>query len=468
MNIEKQLAQMVVNFSKRSIGKEVITEAKKRVVDSLACFYGAFSEKPGSLIRKNLAAPTTGESLLWGTTRSVPADLAAWANGTCVRTLDYNDTYLSLEPCHPSDLISSLWAACEVSGANRQGQRFLKGMVLGYEVLCRLCDSNSIRVRGWDHVTYLPLASAAACAYVLGLNEEQTRHALSLAVVGNNAMRQTRVGTISDWKAACAAYAARSGLWAARLAKAGFTGPSDIFSGRNGFFNQVSGPFQLRLESFGRPWKMMQTHIKFFPAEHHAQSVIEAAIVLRDQAWVDWAGDMKEFQRFLSDIRGIEIETFKVAVDIIGSEKEKWIPTTRETADHSMPYLTVAALLDGDVTLKQYEARLYAENRVRRLMGRVTVKHNPAYSRLYPRQMPSKLTVQWKNNSYSSIEVMLPKGYAGRPMSMADVEEKFHRLSSSLLKSAQRERIVAKIKTMEKVNQVTEVGKLLAIPSQPK
>ncbi len=462
--IESLLAELPKKFSNATVPANVRAEAKKRVLDTLGCFYGAYGEKPGRVLRAALLENVEGDVALWGTPRTVPAELAVWANGTCVRTLDYNDTYLSKEPCHPSDLIAALWAACELSGRKNQGRLLVDAIVLGYDVMCRLCDANSIRVRGWDHVTYLPIASAVSCSYIYGLNAEQTRHAIALAAVGNNALRQTRVGTISDWKAACAAYAARAGLAAARLAAAGFTGPSDIFAGRHGFFKQVSGEFKFPEGAFGSPWKIMETHTKYFPAEHHAQSAIEAAITLRGHLFpLPLGRGQGEGKTPSSDrlrpsplpkgggIRKIIIETFDVAVSIIGSEKEKWLPTTRETADHSMPYLVVAALLEGDVNLKQYERRLFLRNDVRRLMKRVVVKSNRAYTHLYPKKMPSRVSIEFTNGRRVSDLVLLPKGYAGRPMSLAEVQWKFERMASRVMGSNQQRRIVALVDQLDRL-----------------
>ncbi|MBV9080697.1 MAG: MmgE/PrpD family protein, partial [Elusimicrobia bacterium] len=348
--VDFQLARFPSQFNRVRLDDATMSEAARRVLDSFGCFYGAYNAKPGRVLRSTLAEPTSGECTLWGTRRQAAADAAAWTNGTCVRTLDYNDTYLSLEPCHPSDLLASLWAACELSGKKEQGRLLLRAMVLGYEVMCRLCDAASLRVRGWDHVTYLPIASAVACSYIFGLDPTATRNAIALAVTPNNALRQTRVGEISDWKAACAAYGARAGLWAARLASHGFSGPYDPFAGRHGFFAQVSGRFKIAGRPLRRPWMILSTHVKFHPAEHHAQSAIEAALEIR-----------RRRGGRVGPVADVKVEAFDVASAIIGSEKEKWQPKTRETADHSLPYLVAVALLDGDVNLRQYERRRYLD-----------------------------------------------------------------------------------------------------------
>lgn len=436
-----------------ALPREVLHEARRRVLDSFGCMYGSFDEKAVRLLRETMTAGASGAHRVWGTRRGAPAEIAAWANGTAVRALDYNDTYLSLEPCHPSDLLSSVWAAVELAGPRRPGLTLLTALALGYEVACRLCDAASIRRRGWDHVTYLPIASAVACGWVLRLDPGAMRNAIALAVTGNTALRQTRVGTISDWKAACAAYAARAGLAAARLAAAGFTGPSDVFSGRLGFFNQVSGRFSLRPRRKGEAWMMMKTHTKFFPAEHHAQGAIEAAIELRPRV------DPRR-------VRKIEIDAFEAAVSIIGSEREKWAPTTRETADHSLPYLAAVALLDGDVTLDQYEKRRFRDPDVRALLRRVTVRDARRYSAMYPAAMPTKVTIQQAGLAPVSAEVIRPKGYAGRPMSDAEIERKFRRLASRRIPESRQSRIVDAVSTLDRAQDLRPLADLLAVAGE--
>lgn len=441
--IEHILSQYPSKFRQSSLPGNVLLEAKRRVLDSLGCYFGSQNSKSIRILKKTLAKDSRGKSRLWGTNQTAAPETAALLNGAAVRALDYNDTYLSKEPCHPSDMLSSFWAACEISHAKNQGRKLLEAMVLGYEVMVRLCDAASIRKEGWDHVTYLPIATAVGSAHILGLSSDQTRHAIALAATGNNAMRQTRVGTIPDWKAACAAYAARSGLLAARLAQNGFTGPENIFTGRHGFFNQISGPFNLSPRALGPSWGIMKTHIKFYPAEHHAQSAIEAALRVRPSL----AG---------RKISRIIIHCFDAAVQIIGSEKEKWMPTTRETADHSMPYLVAAALVDGDITLRQYEKKRFLGRDIRDLMRKTKVISDSRYSKMYPEALPTRLEIRLLNGDRLRGEVIRPCGYAGRPMTDREVEAKFIRLSSEKLNPRQQDRLKRKVWSLEKLGRLKD------------
>ena len=191
MKIESILSHYPKDFRRRPVPKAVLEEAKKRVLDSIGCYFGAQDTKAIQCIKK-----------VYPPKKETPIEHLAWTRGAAVRALDFNDTYLSKEPCHPSDLIVPLYYGAIDSKSS--GKQFLEAVVLGYEVLVRLCDAAGIRKRGWDHVTYLPIAGAVACGYLYRLNPDQTRHAVALALTGHVALRQTRVGEISDWKAACA------------------------------------------------------------------------------------------------------------------------------------------------------------------------------------------------------------------------------------------------------------------------
>src|SRR6516165_8225988 len=171
------------------------------------------------------------------------------------------------------------------------------------------------------------------------------------------------------WKGCAFAFAARNGVFAALLAQSGMTGPAPLFEGDMGFFQQVSGPFSLK--TLGGPsaedWILPRTSIKFVPAEYHAQSAIAAAFELRPKI-----GDPRR-------IRAIEIATFRTAVEIIAKDPEKWRPRTRETADHSLPYCTVAALVDGAISPAQFTPERLSDPAILALLSRTRVIEDPEF-----------------------------------------------------------------------------------------
>src|SRR6201987_4998535 len=266
------------------LSKNVVHEVKRHVIDSLGCALGAWKEEPCAIARKVASdfSAKQGATIV-GTNHQAPPDWSAFANGCCIRYFDYNDTYLSKEPAHPSDNIAAALAVAESVDAN--GRELITAIALAYEVQCRFCDAASIRARGWDHVTYGAFSTALAAANLMGLDPEKTRQAVNIAGVGCAAMRQARVGELSHWKGVAFADAARQGVYAALLARAGMTGPAPIFEGQMGFEKQLGVALGNVGEKFvkrpdakapneGTAAMILNTSIKYWPAEYHSQSAI--------------------------------------------------------------------------------------------------------------------------------------------------------------------------------------------------
>jgi 2-methylcitrate dehydratase len=370
-----------------------------------------------------------------------------------IRYFDYNDTYLSKEPAHPSDNISAALAMAE--SEHRSGKDLISAIALGYEIQCRLCDAASIRSRGWDHVTYGAFSSVLTAAKLLHLSDDQMVNALGLAGVTSAALRQTRVGELSMWKGCAFANAARNGVFAALLACEGMTGPSPIFEGKLGFFNLVSGPFKLkRLGGRGEPFKIMSCLIKYFPAEYHAQSAIEAALELH-----------REIHK-QDEIKLIHVKTFRTAIEIIGGEVEKWHPISRETADHSLPYCVSVALMDGKVGLEQFSDQRIRDQKVRSLIQKVKITEDPQMTRQYPRAVPNEVIVSTRLGRVFKKKVIYPKGHAERPISDKEVEGKFRNLSRRIFSTAQQDKILDTLWNIEKVKDVGEIMKLFSLNSK--
>src|SRR5216684_926118 len=160
-----------------------VHEAKRRFIDSIATAVGAMGADAYAIARRCALhfQGQPGASLFGGGTSGV--EWATFVNGLLIRYLDYNDTYLSLEPAHPSDNLAPVLAVGESAGAT--GQELITAAILAYEVQCRLCDAASLRKHGWDHVTYGAISSALAACKLLKLNATQTTHAVGLAGVCN-------------------------------------------------------------------------------------------------------------------------------------------------------------------------------------------------------------------------------------------------------------------------------------------
>lgn len=451
-DLARRFAEYAARLRYEDLTPEAIHETKRRLLDSLGCAMGAIHSEPATIARK-LAATVTSSAYpatVIGTEHRSSPEMAAFANGVLFRYLDYNDTYLSKEPAHPSDNLAAVLAVAEPSGAS--GRDVITAAILAYEIQCRLCDAASIRARGWDHVTYGSFSTSLAAGKLLGLNADALVHAQALAGVPNNAMRQTRVGMLSHWKGCAFANASRNGVFASLLADLGMTGPSEVFEGEMGFMKEVSGPFQIPTlgSRNGAPYKINETYIKFWPAEYHSQSAIDAALQIRPEL-ASW----REIER-------ITVETFNAAVEIIGGEPEKWRPTTRETADHSLPYCVAAALKDGQVRLDSFDDAHLRDEDLLALIQRITVQADPALDARYPEGIPNRLTVQTRTGETLVREVTFPRGHAHNPMTDAEVEAKFRTMAEPLLPEETVAEIVERCFTLEQERNVSDLLALFA------
>src|SRR5438552_13290007 len=215
-SLAHQLADYACALRFEDLSKHVVHEVKRRVLDSLGCAIGAWKEEPCAIARKVASdfSATRGSTII-GTSHKAPPDWPAFANGCCIRYFDYNDTYLSKEPAHPSDNLAAVFAIAESVGAS--GPEAITAAAIAYEVQCRLCDAASIRARGWDHPTYGAFSTALAAAKLMKLDPERTLHAINIAGVHCAAFRQARVGGLSHWKGVAFANAAGLGGFVALL-----------------------------------------------------------------------------------------------------------------------------------------------------------------------------------------------------------------------------------------------------------
>jgi 2-methylcitrate dehydratase len=445
------LTDYASSLSFHDLPPEVIHEVKRRLIDSLGCALGAYGSPAGKIARE-VARPVKGtysSTVLGGTSETTP-DLAAFANGVLVRYLDYNDTYLSREPAHPSDNISAALSVAEAQGAD--GKALTTAIVLGYELQLRLCDAASLRERGWDHVAYVSISSALLASMLMGLDRERAANAVSLSITPNIALRQTRVGELSMWKGCAAANAARNGVFAALIAREGMTGPNEVFEGEMGFFKQVTGPFDLEIDAFGsrkNRFKILDTYIKHYPSEYHSQAGVEACLELRKELRVE-------------EIEEINIETYGAAVDIIAGDRSKWEPKKRETADHSLPYLAAVALADGKVGLEQFSEERIQDPELKALINKVKVKSNPEHTRLYPGALTCLVEIRTRDGKLHSRTVTYPKGHPRNPLSDREVEDKFYALSNGLIKGRTKE-VLYRIWTLEDIKSIKELMRLFVV-----
>jgi 2-methylcitrate dehydratase len=444
-----RLADYAVGLTFDKLTPEAVHETKRRFIDSFATAVGAMPSDAYAIAKKcaGRVSGNPGASLLGGGTSS--PEWATFVNGLLIRYLDFNDTYLSKEPAHPSDNLAAVLAVGEAVKAG--GKDLITAAVLAYEIQCRFCDAASLRKHGVDHVTYGAISSAVASAKLMKLDATKTTHTVGIAGVCNTALRQTRSGELSMWKGCAFANAARNGVFAATLAADGMTGPAPIFEGDLGFFNLVARehftPAPFGAEAGNADGFMInKTYIKFWPAEYHSQSAIDAALQLR----AELNGDVSGVER-------IDVHTFEASYNIIGKYPQAWAPQTRETADHSLPYCTAAALYDGDVYLETFDEPHFTDPKRVAFTGKVKVHWDKTVDPRYPHGIPNRITLTMADGRVLAKEVEFPRGHAGNPMTDAEVEAKFRRAVEPKYGKAKADAILARCWEFEKLTSVTEL-----------
>ncbi|MCE4628311.1 MAG: MmgE/PrpD family protein [Desulfurococcales archaeon] len=452
--IARRIAEWVSSLSIEDIPQDVIEEVKKRFIDTVGVAVGAFYEEPVKIARWLAESSGTVRipATIWGTRKRGSADLVDFANGCACRYFDFNDTYLSKEALHPSDSIPAIIAAAEIIDA--PPEKIIEGIVAAYEVIGALADAYSVRSRGLDHTVYINIGSAAGAAKVLGLDADKTEEAINIATTTSLALRQTRAGELSMWKGCAAAHASRNGLFSALLAWRGMTGPKPVFEGEFGFFNVALCGDKFDLPELGKDgYRIMKTSIKYWPVEYHSMSAVEAALRI-----VEKVGRINP-----DDIEEIIIETFTVSYKIIVKDPEKWDPKTRETADHSLPYIVAAALLDGKVWIDTFKPERYLAEDVRRVMKKMRVVVNPEYDKIYPEGIGNKIIIKFKDGRTIEEESIYPPGHFKNPLDRGGVEEKFLKITKGLVDEERAREFLSKAWALEKLEDIGRLIRLLIV-----
>jgi 2-methylcitrate dehydratase len=280
------------------------------------------------------------------------------------------------------------------------------------------------------------------------LNPDQLTQAVNLAVNDHIPMAQTRVQTLSDWKGLADAEAARNAVFAAVLARGGLTGPAPIFEGESGFFKQVSGPANVNPDTFGRrgvPFLIHRCALKPYPAVIYTQTAVVAGIeVAREVGSLD-------------RIAAIEIATTQRGYQRTGSEPEKWSPKTRETADHSLPYITARAMFDGDITNESFAPQMFGDPTILAFMQKITVREDPKLTARVG-AAPTRVTAILVDGQRISREVDHAPGFAERPMNRSEVERKFR---GNVGKRWPRQRTDAALQALWALDQADDLSVLL-------
>ena len=424
----KSIAEFSTRLAYADLPANVVHDCKRRIIDTVGCAIAAFDEEPSRIARAvAMRTEVPGGAAVIGTSHRTLPELAAFANSVASRYLEGNDTYPG-GGGHPNGNLLPVLAVAEASRASAPSA--ITAIVLAYEVHRYLFRAFPMRKHALDYVLYNAVASAAGAAKVLGLTLPQTANAIALAAVPNLGTDISRRGHLTMWKGCAAANAARNGVFAAIMAAEGMAGPPTPFE--DGLTAVIGAeeicPFPVDPTGFS----LLKADYKFFLSEFHAQGPAFLALELLPQIKLD-------------DVEKIEVSTYHFAWFEIGSGAEKWQPTTRETADHSIPYVVAAVLIDGAYTDAIFAPERFQDQRTLDLMKKITIIEDTDFNKRYSASLPCRITITLKSGGQKTAELSNPIGHHDRPMSDAQVVEKFRGLAGRKLVPARLEKVLDRI-----------------------
>ena len=430
--ITESIAEFATRLDFADLPVGVVRDCKRRIADTLGCALAAFDDEPVRIARAvAMRAPVADGASVIGTDFRTLPELAAFANSVASRFIEGNDTYPG-GGGHPSDCLLPILAVAQASRADAQAA--ITAIVLGYEAHRYLFHAFPMRKHALDYVLYNAVASAIGAAKILRLSRTQTANAIALAAVPNLGLDISRRGHLTMWKGCAAANAARNGVFAAIMASEGMAGPPTPFQGG---LTEVIGPEEVvsfPVDPLG--FSILKADTKYFLSEYHAQGPAFVALELLPQISLD-------------DIQRVEIFTYHFAWFEIGSGAAKWRPTTRETADHSMPYVVASVLIDGAYTDAIFAADRIEDRRTATLMDKITVTEDAEFNRRYPDSLPCRMTITLKDGTQKTAEISNPIGHHDRPMSDAQAIDKFRGLAGRKLPPSQLDKILDRIWRIE-------------------
>lgn len=453
----QDIADYVIDY--KVVSEEALNTAKNCLMDTIGC--GLLALKYPNCTRHlgPIVPGTTVENgaRVFGRSFELDPVKAAWDIGAIVRWLDFNDTWLAEEWGHPSDNLGAIMALSDyisrVNIANHKSPLSIKDvleyMIKAHEIQGILALENSFNKVGLDHVLLVRVASTAVTTHMLGGTRDQIIAALSQAWVDGSSLRTYRhapnTGSRKSWAAGDATSRA---VRLAMLTMAGEMGMPSVLTVPEWGFYDVS--FKGREFSFSKNYgSYVMENILFkisFPAEFHAQTAIECALLL-----------YPEIKDKLDEIERIEITTHESALRIIDKTGSLDNPADR---DHCMQYMIAVAMIKGDLVAEFYEDTFHQQNPlIDVLRDKMVLKEDKRYSKDYldddKRSIANALQVFFKDRSQTDkVVVEYPVGHRYRRQEgFPLLEKKFLNSLESTYSKEHSDRIYSLCLNKERIEQ---------------
>lgn len=461
---EDQLAHKIAVVAADPV--EVTDEVKEmiinRIIDNSSVAVASLNRGPIIAARAQALthAPSNGGAgaTVFGIEQKVSPEWAAWANGVAVRELDYHDTFLAADYSHPGDNIPPILAVAQHTGAS--GHDLIRAIATGYEIQVDLVKAICLHKHKIDHVAHLGPSAAAGIGTLLGLDVETIFQAVGQGLHTTTATRQSRKGEISTWKAHAPAFAGKMAVEAADRAMRGQTSPVPIYEGEDGVIAWLlDGPDAAYEVPLPQPGEAKRAILDTYTKEHSAE--------YQAQAWIDLARKLHREHPEATDpknVASILIKTSHHTHYVIGSganDPQKYDPSaSRETLDHSIPYIFAVALQDG----AWHHVDSYAPQRAARpdtveLWQKVTTEEDPEWTRRYhsldiaEKAFGGSVEITLADGTVITDEIAVADAHplGARPFAREQYIHKFRILAQGLVQEAEIERFLAAVQRLDEL-----------------
>ena len=457
--VTAKMSRWAAGLQFSQLSQDAVYQAKRFLLDSIGCALGGYRQHDVIIALEVLdQIAGRGPSTVIGTGRHIDPVSASLANALMIRCMDYNDIYWKQDPSHPSDIFPAALACCEMAGSD--GKELIVGLVLGHEFEMRLCEAAfpGIRERGWHHATLTAFVSPIVAGRALRLSWEQIQHAIGISASRQCTLGAVTAGKLTMMKNTVDPMATQGGVLAALLAQKGYTGPEHVIDGKEGMTHCFGPQWKLNLltDGLGDSWRITQCGMKFFPTEALTHAPISAVLDL-----------VKEHDLHPDQVEKIQVRSLARAADIL-SDPSKYDPRTKETADHSLPYVIAAALVDRQVTPAQFEMKKIMDPVVRAQLNKVEVVADPEIEKVFPALQRVIVNITTTDGRMFQKQLDYPKGDPRNPLTDQEIEEKFAALAQGVLSPARQKKLKEAIWNLEKIGSVSKLMALMKADGKPK
>ncbi len=446
--LEQRLAQYAAAVRYAELPEAVVLACKRLLLDALGCAFAAVGTTPPGIAEATFrkAFASGGNATIIGSPQLIATEGAILVNGTLIRQLDFNDVYFGRDPSHPSEIVPAAIACCEEAG--RSGRDLIEALVVGYEAEVRLCDAFSWASRGFIASSAAAFVAPLVAGKAWRMSVAQVVHAMGIAGPRQLTALAVNSGEISMMKSVGPGFAVMDGVFAARLAAAGLTGVTRGIEWLAANVQPKQAGVSIDLDP--RRHALTKVGLKRFPLQGELQSVAEAGVNLHPQ-----------LRGQAATIREIIVEAYPGTLGRGVAEPEKYRPSSRETADHSLPVCLAMALLDGDVTVGQFNAERWKASEVLALAQQVKVVVGQSLMARMPEGRGTVVEIRLGNGQVLKETVLVPEGDAAKPMSRQTLEHKFRQFAAPVLGEAGAGRVIGQVDHLEDVADIRVFTEML-------